>query len=162
MVRFEKYMTLITSWLNWVAAAAIILVMLIVCANVIGRAFFETPVKGTVDITGLLGAIILGWAIAHTQVLKGHIRVDLFMERLSPLAQKIIDIFIDIINLVIFGLISWQTLVFAKATFDAGELSQVLKIPLTPFILVVAIGCIALALVLVIDLVKTVTKAVSK
>jgi TRAP-type C4-dicarboxylate transport system permease small subunit len=162
MVRFEKYMTLITSWLNWVAAAAIVLVMLIVCANVIGRAVFETPVKGAVDITGLLGAVILGWAIAHTQVLKGHIRVDLFMDTLPLLAQKIIDIFIDVINLIIFGLISWQTLVFAKATFDAGELSQVLKIPLTPFIIVVAIGCIALALVLLIDLAKSISKVVAK
>jgi TRAP-type C4-dicarboxylate transport system permease small subunit len=162
MARFEKIMTLVTRWLNWVAAAAIMAVVLIVCANVIGRAFFQMPVKGTVDITSLLGAIIIGWAIAHTQMLKGHIQVDLFVDRLPRRARDIVDIIVNIINLLLFAIISWQTVIFAKATFEVGELSQVLKIPQTPFIGVVAVGCIALALVLLIDVVKSVSKAVAK
>ena len=162
MSRLEKIVNLLTRWLNWMAAAALIVVMIIVCANVIGRSFFETPVKGTVDIVSLLGAIIIAWAIAYTQVFKGHIRVDLLVQRLPPRLQSIVDSVIDLIGLALFALISWQTIIFAKANFEVGELSEVLKLPITPFASVVAIGCIAITLVLLIDLIKSVSKAVGK
>jgi TRAP-type C4-dicarboxylate transport system permease small subunit len=162
MSRFEKIVNLLTRWLNWMAGAALIVVMVIVCANVIGRGFFETPVKGTVDIVSLLGAIVIGWAIAYTQVVKGHIRVDLLVQRLPHRIQYILDSVIDLFGLALFALISWQTIIFAKANFEVGELSEVLKIPITPFACVVAMGCIALALVLLIDLIKSVSKAVGK
>ncbi|OGP67889.1 MAG: hypothetical protein A2169_07860 [Deltaproteobacteria bacterium RBG_13_47_9] len=162
MSRLEKVVSLVTRWLNWTAAAAIIAVMVIVCANVIGRGFFERPVKGTVDIVSLLGAIIIAWAIAYTQVLKGHIRIDLFVEKLPPRIQSIIDSLMDLIGLALFTVISWQTLLFTKANFQIGELSEVLKIPITPFAFVVAMGCIALALVLLLDLIKSISKAVGR
>ncbi len=162
MSRLEKMVNLVTRWLNWVAAAALIVVMFIVCANVIGRSFWETPVKGTVDIVSLLGAIVVGWAIAYTQVLKGHIRIDLLVERLPLRIQYIVDSVIDLIGLALFALISWQTILFAKANFEVGELSEVLKLPITPFASVVAVGCIAITSVLLIDLIKSVSKAVGK
>jgi len=162
MSHLEKIVNLATRWLNWMAAAALIVVMLIVCANVIGRSFWETPVKGTVDIVSLLGAIVVGWAIAYTQVFKGHIRIDLLVERLPPRIQHIVDSVIDLIGFALFALISWETIIFAKANFEVGELSEVLKLPITPFASVVAIGCIALTLVLFIDLIKSVSKAVGK
>jgi len=160
MSRFEKIVNLVTRWLNWMGAAALIVVMVIVCANVIGRGFFEKPVKGTVDIVGLLGAIIIAWAIAYTQVLKGHIRIELFVKRLPPRIQYIADSIIDLIGFALFAVISWQTILFARANFEIGELSEVLKIPIAPFACVVAIGCIALTLVLLLDLLKSVSKAV--
>jgi TRAP-type C4-dicarboxylate transport system permease small subunit len=162
MSRFEKIVNLVTRWLNWMAAAALIAVMVIVCANVIGRSFFETPVKGTVDIVSLLGALVIAWAIAYTQVVKGHIRVDLLVQRLPPRLQSTVDSIIDLFGLALFALISWQTIIFAKVNFEVGELSEVLKLPITPFASVVAIGCIAITLVLLIDLIKSVSKAVGK
>jgi TRAP-type C4-dicarboxylate transport system permease small subunit len=162
MSRLEKIVILVTRWLNWMAAATLIIVMVIVCANVMGRSFWGTPVKGTVDIVSLLGAIIIGWAIAYTQVLKGHIRIDLLVQRLPPRIQYIVDSVIDLIGLALFALISWQTVIFTKANFEVGELSEVLKLPITPFASVVAVGCIALTLALFIDLIKSVSKAVGK
>jgi TRAP-type C4-dicarboxylate transport system permease small subunit len=162
MSRLEKIVILVTRWLNWIAAVTLIVVMGIVCANVVGRSFWGAPVKGTVDIVSLLGAIIVGWAIAYTQVLKGHIRIDLLVQRLPPRIQYIIDSVIDLAGLALFALISWQTVIFAKANFEVGELSEVLKLPITPFASVVAVGCIALTFVLFIDLIKSVSKAVGK
>jgi TRAP-type C4-dicarboxylate transport system permease small subunit len=120
------------------------------------------PFKGTVDIVSLLGAIVIGWAIAYTQVVKGHIRVDLLVQRLPHRIQYVVDSVINLIGLALFALISWQTIIFAKAISQTGELSEVLKIPITPFASVVAIGCIAITLVLFIDLIKSVSKVVGK
>lgn len=162
MSPIEKTVALITRWLNWMAAAAIIAVMVIVCINVVGRGVFGSPLKGTVDIVSLLGALIIAGAIAYTQVLKGHIRITLLVERLPNRPRYIIASLIDLIGFALFALISWQTILFARDTYDIGELSEVLKIPLTPFAVVITVGCVALTLVLLVDLLTSLSKAVKK
>ena len=162
MSLMEKSVTVVTRWLNWMAAVAIIAVMVVVCINVVGRAVFGSPLKGTVDIVSLLGALIIAGAMAYTQILKGHIRITLFVERLPGRIRYIIASVIDLIGFTLFGLISWQTILFARDTYDIGELSEVLKIPLTPFAVVITVGCIALSLVLLVDLITALSKAVKK
>lgn len=162
MSKLERIIEFITRWLNWLAAIAVIVVMLIVCANVIGRGFFAKPVKGTVEIVGLLGGVIIAWAISYTQIIKGHIRIDLLMERFPSRFQHIVDSVMYLMTFLLFCIISWQTIVFARAKSETGELSEVLKMPITPFAYVVAIGCIALTMVLLLDLVKSIIKAVKR
>ncbi len=162
MSKIEKIVEVITRCLNWVAAAALIAVMVIVCANVIGRGFFERPVKGTVEVVALLGGIIIAWAISYTQMIKGHIRIDLFMERLPQKSQHIIDTIMYLLSIGLFSIISWQTILFARSLNETGELSEVLKWPISPFAYVVAIGCIALTVVLIIDFSKSIIKVIKK
>lgn len=158
----DKTVPFIARWLNWVAASAIVAVMVIVCVNVFGRGLFGTPLKGTVDIVSLLGAFVISGAIAYTQVLKGHIRITLFIEMLPHPIRTILACFIDFIGMVLFGIISWQTTLFAKGTHEIGELSEVLKIPITPFAVMVSVGCMALTLVLLADLIGLLSKGVKK
>ena len=113
-------------------------------------------------MASLLGALIIAGAIPYTHVLKGHIRIGLLVESLPPRIRYIIEIVINLIGFTLFALISWQATLFAITTFEIGELSEVLKIPLTPFAYIVAIGCIAITLVLLLDVIKTFSKAVWK
>jgi hypothetical protein len=64
--------------------------------------------------------------------------------------------------MVLFGIISWQTILFAKGTHEIGELSEVLKIPIAPFAVMVSVGCMALTLVLLTDLIALLSKGVKK
>jgi len=158
----EKSAHLIARWLNWLAALAIVAVMVIVCINVFSRSVFGIPLKGTVDIVSLLGVIVIGGAIANTQVLKGHIRITLLIDMLPKSIRTILAGLIDLAGMILFGIISWQTILFALGTHENGELSEVLKIPITPFAFIVSAGCIAITLVLFVDLIKVITKGVKK
>jgi TRAP-type C4-dicarboxylate transport system permease small subunit len=158
----ENIATFASRWLNWIAAAGLVAAMIIVCINVIGRAFFHSPLKGTVDITGLLGAFIIAGAIPYTQIQKGHIRIGLLVERLPHRVRYITETLIHLIGFAFFAVTSWQTILFSRSTFEIGELSEVMKIPLGPVAAFVSAGCIALALVLLIDTVHTFKKAVWK
>jgi len=158
----EKTAHFIARWLNWVAALAIVAVMVIVCVNVLGRGIFGAPLKGTVDMVSLLGAFVISGAIAYTQVLKGHIRITLFIELLPHPLRTVLACLIDFVGMVLFGIISWQTILFAKGTHEIGELSEVLKIPITPFAVMVSVGCMALTLVLLADLIGVLSKGVKK
>ena len=158
----EKAAHTIARWLNWVAASAIVAVMVIVCVNVIGRGRFGVPLKGTVDMVSLLGAFVIAGAIAYTQVLKGHIRITLFIEFLPHPIRTILACIIDFVGMVLFAIISWQTILFAKGTHEIGELSEVLKIPIAPFAAIVSVGCMALTLVLLADLIGLLSKGVKR
>ncbi len=158
----EKTVHTLTRWLNWIAASAIVAVMIIVSINVIGRGMFGIPLKGTVDIVSLLGALVISCAIAYTQVLKGHIRITLLIDMLPHTLRTILAGLIDIIGMILFGIISWQTALFAIGTHEIGELSEVLKIPITPFAAVVSIGCMGLTLVLLVDFIDVLSKGAKK
>jgi len=162
MDRFEYILGIISRWLNWIAAAALVLMMLVVCANVLGRSIFNTPVKGTVDIVGYLGAFVLAWALAYTQLRKGNISIEILMLRLSQRVQTIIDTIVYFICFALFGIVSWQATKYTFITWEGGLRSEVMKIPTGPFMLVVALGCIALTLVLLIDFLTSFKKAVRK
>ncbi|MBN1832422.1 MAG: TRAP transporter small permease [Deltaproteobacteria bacterium] len=158
----EKTVHTIARWLNWLADSAIVAIMVIVCLNVLGRDLFGVPLDGTVDMVSLLGAFVIAGAIAHTQVLKGHIRITLFIELLPRPIRTILACLIDFVGMVLFGIISWQTILFAIGTHEIGELSEVLKIPITPFAVMVSVGCMALTLVLLTDLISLFSKGVEK
>jgi TRAP-type C4-dicarboxylate transport system permease small subunit len=120
------------------------------------------PLKGTVDIVSLLGVLVIGGAISYTQVLKGHVRITLFIDMLPRPARIILTGLVDLAGMVLFGILSWQTILFALGTHENGELSEVLKIPITPFAFAVSIGCISLTLVLLTDLINVITRGVKK
>ena len=158
----EKSINFIARWLNWLAALAVVAVMIIVCVNVLSRSIFGIPLKGTVDIVSLMGVLVIGGAIGHTQVLKGHVRITLFIDMLPKQARTIVTGLVDIAGMVLFGILSWQTILFALGTNENGELSEVLKIPIAPFAFVVSVGCISLTLVLMADLINVLTRGVKK
>ena len=162
MSLIEKTTHLIARWLNWLAAIAIVAVMIIVCINVLARSLFGMPLKGTVDIVSLMGVLVIGGAISYTQVLKGHVRITLLIDMLSGPARTILTGLVDLAGMVLFGILSWQTILFALGTYENGELSEVLKIPITPFAFIVSIGCISLTLVLLADLINVITRGVKK
>ena len=158
----EKTVHLIARWLNWMAALAIVAVMIIVCVNVLARSLLGIPLKGTVDIVSLLGVLVIAGAIAYTQVLKGHIRITLFIDMLPDPARIILAILVDLIGVIMFSIISWQTILFAIGTYEIGELSEVLKLPVSPFAFVVSAGCISITLVLLVDLINLITRGTKK
>ena len=154
----EKAAHAAARWLNWISAASILAIMIIVCINVIGRSMFGMPFKGTVDVVSLLGAVAIAGSIAHTQAVKGHIRISLFVERLPQRMQGIMDASVYCLSLALFGLITWQSILFAMHNQEVGELSEVLKIPIAPFAATVSLGCMALTLILLIDFIHAATK----
>ena len=52
--RVQKILNAITAGVSWVGAGALVLMVLIVVANVVGRYLFRKPVLGAVEMVGLL------------------------------------------------------------------------------------------------------------
>lgn len=154
-------MTLLRKWanqssrgLNAVAALAIIIMMVLTCADVVLR-FFGHPILGTYEIIGFLGSVVVSFSLAYTSIEKGHVSVEILIERLPERLQHFIDGVGSSISAVLFGLLAWQSAVYALEIKRSGEVSMTLQMPIYPFLLGIAVGCGLLFVVLILDMFRS-------
>ena len=119
--------------------------------DIIGRYFGHT-VPGTYQISGIMEVWIICLAWPFTELVRGHVEMDIFFIRLSPPTQHRIEILTNLLTLGIFCLVVWQGISLVKRNFELGELIPILEIPLYPFQVVISIAAAVNCLVLVIRL----------
>ena len=128
------------------------LMVLLVSADVIGRYVFNNAIKGVLDIVELSLLFIVFLATADVAVKKAHIKVDLITSRLSVGVHTIMSCVTSLASLVIVVLITWQLGVRGwRQVLHPTLYTTSLEIPIAPFLLVAALGCLLLSLVLVVD-----------
>jgi TRAP-type C4-dicarboxylate transport system permease small subunit len=154
MFRIERITYLLTDRFNWVAAGAVVAMMCLTCADVILR-IFRHPIPGTYEIVGLLGSVVIAFSIGYTSVAKGHIAVEFLVQKFPVRVQTFIDTLNDLISTCLFGLITWQSIVYASDLKQSGEVSLTIQMPIYPFVYGIALGCGLLCLVLLLDFVKS-------
>lgn len=150
MLRIEKTITATAEKANWISAAALIIMMLLTTLDVILR-LFKSSVPGTYEIIGLLGSVVTSFSLGYTSVEKGHIAVDFLVMRFSPKVQTFIGAANAMIAAVLFGIITWQSLLYGIDLFNKGQVSPTIQMPIYPFVFGVAVGCGLLTLVLVVE-----------
>lgn len=131
-----------------IAAAFLFMLMLLTCADVALRYLFNKPILGSFELTEFMMAIIVGLALAYCALMKGHVRVDLVISRLPERAQAVMEGLANFCFLFLFALITWRIIPRAQQMMEAGQLTAILRIPVFPFVLVVAAGTAVLCIVL--------------
>lgn len=132
---------------NWLAGASIVAMMLVTVMDVTLR-FFRCPIPGTYDVVGLLGALTISLSLGYTSVEKGHIAVDFLVSRFSPKTRNRIHAFNSLVATVFFAAVAWESIAYAMSLRAAGEVSPTLKLPIHPFVMGIAGGCVLLCCVL--------------
>ncbi|MBA7659080.1 hypothetical protein ES703_67044 [subsurface metagenome] len=84
------------------------------------------------------------------------------MQRFSERVQAIIGSITGILGVGIFAIVSWQSWVYGTDMWRMGERSMSVYIPLHPFAYGVSFGCAVLCVVVLVDLIKSLAKAVGK
>ncbi len=96
--------------------------------------------------------------MAYTTAERGHVAVDLVVRLFPKKVQGLVESIVSLLGIILFGLISWQSLVYGMSYQKSGEVSMTLKLPLYPIIYGIALGAAAVCFVLVIDLLTALTK----
>ena len=91
-----------------IACVVFLLLMLIGASDVIGRYVFNHPIKGTLEFSQIMIAVIVFMSWGYVQRERGHVRLDFVINRFSPRARQITDITTSFVSLCIFGLIVWH------------------------------------------------------
>jgi len=153
MELLDKISRVLTEILIWIAGIFLVAMILLTCGNIFLRLVW-TPVKGTFELMGFFGAIVTAFALAYTQIKRGHIGIDILVNRFSTKTQRILNSINYFICMVFFGIAGWQVAKWGTILWKTGEVTETLRIIFYPFTYGVALGCLILTLVLLVDLLK--------
>jgi TRAP-type C4-dicarboxylate transport system permease small subunit len=158
--RFEAWIHPVAKIMSRIASLTLIIMMLLTVTDVFLRKVFSHSILGTVEVTEFLLVIVVFFALADTEVLNGHVKVDLVMSRFGERAQGVADMITQLICFLLCVIIAGSTLIYSEQMRVSGEVSQDLWLPIYPFIYIVVAGCIIFAFTLLIKFIIALTKVV--
>jgi TRAP-type C4-dicarboxylate transport system permease small subunit len=135
----------VLSKLRWIAAAGLFSLALLTAVDVIGRYVFSRPVTGSNDIQELMMVVIIFMAAGYCTLQERNANADVVIIHLSRKTRAILGSITYLLSALIFGLISWQLVMsgWREIFSTTGRATLLLVIPVGPFIMVAAIGSVA-------------------
>jgi TRAP-type C4-dicarboxylate transport system permease small subunit len=167
MNRFEAGAKKISEYMSLIAGAAIVIMMMLSTADVLLRLggplyskfkwwflSFIQPIPGTYELVSFLGTVAAAFAMAHTSIKGGHVSVSLVTRLMPKRARIILQIITNLLALILFGLLSWRSIIYAEELRFCGEVSMTLQLPYYPFVYGVAFASFAMGVVLIIYMIN--------
>ena len=143
------------------AAAVLGAMMLLTCADVVGRAVAR-PILGAVELGVLMSALVLAFSMPYTQQEKGHVGVELLSMRLGARGKTVLDFLTSSTGCALFAVAAWQSWVYAGQMKASGEVSMTLQLPAYYVIYLMAASFAALSAVQLGEAVATLRKGVTR
>ena len=137
-------------------------VMVLVLTNIIMRNVFKLPIKGTVEITGLLIATGLGFALANCEMTDFNVGMDILTEKFSRGTQKVVAAAVYLISLSFWTIVVWRIFIYASTSLVNGRVTSTASIPMYPFIFILGFNVFCLCAVLAYKLILTVKDALAE
>ena len=115
--------------------------LLFTLTDVVMRAFGK-PIVGDYEIISFLGAVVVGFAIPYTTLLKAHVIVDFLIEKLPKNARDGMEVATRIMGIGLFLWIGWNFVDMSLDLIKSKEVTPVFRLPYYPISLGLAFACI--------------------
>ena len=155
---FEKAVTGLSDFFNMIASGALVLMMVLSCADIFMRYLFSRPITGTYDVVGLSGAVLVSFALPYTMLKKGHVAVELLVQSLSRGKRLVIETFSHLLGVSLFLVLVWQAILLSRDMKAAGEVTPTVHLPFYPIVYCMALCFFILSLAIVVNLLHVWTK----
>lgn len=153
MSQLEKITQRLVNLMALVGGVFLVGMVAITCANILTRVVW-VPIRGTFELMGYAGAVVAAFALGYTQIKKGHVAVDVLVNKYPAWAKTLVHRINALLCLLFFIIVTWQIIKKANILMRTGEVTETLQIIYYPFTYAVAFGCFVLALVLVVELIR--------
>jgi TRAP-type C4-dicarboxylate transport system permease small subunit len=155
MISFlERVSNKLSKWFSWIGGIALLSLTGIACANMLMRPL-GIPITGAYELVGFFGALVVALPLGYAQINRSHISVDILATRYSTRTKKIMNAISSFLCMIFFILVAWETADYATAIWKRGETSETLRIIYHPFVYLVALCCLLLSFVLLVDFLKS-------
>lgn len=158
--RVDRLVNQISRITNGVGVTVLAIMMFLITIDVCLR-FINKSFTGTYEIIEFMMAIVVFCALAYTAVKKAHVSVDLLPSRLPQRAQAVLSSVTTLICLGLCIMMTWTTVEWGNHQLLVGQTSTMINIPIYPFVWIAAFGLALFSLVLLINLVKSLTQALA-
>ena len=122
------------------------------------RWLFNYGLPDTFDFSRLLLGTAMFWGIALAGFHNRHIQVDGFWEMAPPWGRRIIDIFATSVTLAFMALFAWMLESKVSSVFASNEQTFDLRLPVWPFHALAALGIALASVLLLLRLVRLITR----
>jgi len=160
--RLERMVAVFSKWATIIAGVALTAMLVISVADVIGNKIFHHPIQGTTDYVSFLAVITIIFSLSYSLIEKAHVQVDLFLNKLPRRLKAIFEIFIALLSLTLFVLLTWFSVRYGIRLQKNNELSMTQRIPVFPFAYAVAFACLPACLYLFLEVLRAIKKLVGK
>jgi TRAP-type C4-dicarboxylate transport system permease small subunit len=127
--------------------------MLLTVADVLLRAVGH-PIIGTYEIVALSLALVIGFGIPQVSLDRGHVYMDLLLEKLSKRGKKVTNTSTRVLCLILFAFLGYNLFNVGARFHASGEVSATIKIPFYPVAYGVAVCCLLECCVFIFDIVR--------
>jgi TRAP-type transport system small permease protein len=159
---FKNLIGHIASVVNRIGVFFVLVMMILTTADVILRYVFNRPILGVFEMTEFMMLIVVGFALAYTQLMKNNINVELISNKLPAKVQLALDAFSYLLGFGVFALIAWQLILGANKQVVRHIVSGTLGIPLEYFYYLFSFSCILLCVIYIVDIVDSITRMVKR
>lgn len=145
--RIDRYLRVVERGLDFVAALALVLMMVSIFGDVVSRHLFGHSIGGVHEVTEMyLMAFVVFLSVARAQDLGKHIAVDALIGRLEGRARAVLQTVSCLVGFAVMAPISWKALQMMVEHYREGRMTTgVVEFPTWIGWLAVALGCIALS-----------------
>jgi len=143
----------LSKWANVFGGTILTLMMLITVTDVILRSFGK-PIVGAYELVGFSGALVLGFSIPFTSWLRGHIYVDILVQRLPQKSKRGFHVTTRVLGIALFLMTGWNLIKMGADLLKSGEVSPTLQVPFYPVVYGIGVCCFIQCLVLLADILK--------
>ncbi|HVN96647.1 MAG TPA: TRAP transporter small permease [Syntrophorhabdaceae bacterium] len=153
---FSKFGRIVGAALCVIGAIPLMIMIIIVTGNSVGRALFRTPITGTIEIAGLAGVIVVAAAVGFTARERANVAVDVLMTRLKPKTKRVFDSVTSALSLGAVLFLLYAVILDAFKSVKLQDVTMTMSIPTSPFKFTWAAGVFILACFLVVHLIRAI------
>jgi TRAP-type C4-dicarboxylate transport system permease small subunit len=134
-------------------AFMLIFTLIDVAMRVAGR-----PIVGDYEIISFLGAVVIGFSLPYTSSLKGHVFVDVLIDKLPKNMGDAMNVATRVLSIALFLWIAWNFVVMSQDLMRSKEVTPVFRLPYYPISFGLAFCCIIQCVTLVSQIIATVRR----
>lgn len=120
---------------EWITATAIGAMAALIFVDVILRYFFNSPLRGSYEMSGMLLGLLTLSALPLVTEERGHITVDLIDSFLHGSVRFFMQLLIIVFQMVMIGFISWRIFAIGMREWESGWVTVDLQISRAPLLL---------------------------
>jgi C4-dicarboxylate transporter DctQ subunit len=130
----------VEKFLNFIAALVILGIMLIGTYQVLGRKLLSAPVPGYVDWIEMVMTIFAFAAIAYTQRLGGHVRMEIILGRMKGRLLYFFEIIGTLTAIFVVAVLAYYGYEHFLRAWEIGDSTIDIRLPIWPSKLIIPVA----------------------
>lgn len=150
VTRQPAWLSTLNRWLAELCGWLLIIVMAFICVDLVTRGLSK-PLYGVSEMAMFTMIAIVYLGLSRSEETRSHINVDFLLEKLPPLASRLLNLLISLISVVTIGILLWALWGNAASAFESKQAiagPQPILIYPVKFVMTLSVGLYLLQAVL--------------